>query len=539
MRKTLVIFLLPAFLFSYTSFNTMVPMRDGTRLYTLVLLPQRDKIPAPAILIRTPYGTEHMLRKKSGAIKKLLEEGFAVVIQDLRGCHDSEGENRMFFTDGWGSLRDGYDTVEWIARQSWCNGKVGMYGGSAHGIVQYLAAGAVPPHLKATFVINAAWNLYNFIYPGGEFRKHDVEAWVLSNSTPSFLEFLKMNPDYSNQVWGVVNLNNRVSYINIPVFHVGGWYDCFAPAQIEAFHAIEERGGEKAREAQRLIIGPWTHHTTGTVKCGEVDFPQNASARIFQDYALPWFEKYLQGKGGADFPKISLYLMGPLDTEGPWNLWQYFDEWPFDRAGLSVLYPGADGLLHRSPPEEHALSFLYDPENPVPTVGGNNLTLTAGIYDQRKVWDREDVLTFASQPTIWPYAIFGRVKLILYASSSAPDTDFTAKLVDIYPDGRKMLILDSIIMARHRNGPEKEDFLQENRVYRMEIDLGYTAYAMAPGHRLGLAISSSNYPKYEANPNTGEPVNFPTHTQTALNKIYTGKTKLLLPTAALSFFKSR
>jgi len=521
--------------FAFVKDSVMIPMRDGVRLYANIYFPDdTSDFPLPVILRRTPYGADAQGMRMARAIRELTDEKrYIVVIQDLRGRHESEGEDSLFREDGWGDLRDGYDTIEWLAQQPWCDGHIAMYGGSAHGITQYLAAGANPPHLTACFPMNASWNMYEFVYQGGEFRQNDVVTWTLGNSRPEMLELIRQNYNYS-EAWDLLNCNTRIDSIHVPMFHVAGWLDMFAPSQLEAFYMLQYFGGEGARGNQKLIIGPWTHNTTGQRQCGQVTFPENARVDLLHEYAFPWYDYWLKDStnGIMDIPNIQLYLMGPTDTSGYWNSWLYFDEWPFDDVDTLRFYLSGDGTLRSNIPPTDSSSFIYDPRNPVPTVGGHNLTIPSGIFDQSPVWNRPDVLTFVTDVATEPYDIFGRIKLKIYASSNRLDTDFTGKLVDVYPDGRKMLITDGILMARHRLGFDREDFLIPGVVYEFEIDLNYTAYTIAPGHRLGLAVSSSNYPKYAVNPNTDEPVNYSQDTLIAINTVYFGQeypSVLILP----------
>ncbi len=514
--------------------SVMVPMRDGVRLNTNIYFPStRYDFPRPVVLIRTPYGADDMEISLGSAVITYFTDfkRYILVIQDLRGRHESEGTDSLFREDGWGDLRDGYDTIEWLASNSWCDGHVGMIGASALGIVQYLAAGANPPHLVTCFPEVASWNMYDFAYQGGEFRQNDMVVWTTNFSNPAMFELVKRNPDYSDSLWGIVNCNTRLDSIHIPMFHLSGWFDIFAPTQIEAFYELQYHGAEGARGNQKLIIGPWTHGTLGTTSCGEVVFPTNAAMNYYSDYVIPWLDYWLKGdqNGIIDVPDIQLYLMGPVDTTGYWNHWYSFNYWPFDNQDSLILYLAPDGELTELTQDSGELSYEYDPRDPVPTVGGHNLTLAAGIYDQSPVWNRQDVLTFVTPPLEHPVDIFGEVKLILHASSNRFDTDFTGKIVDIYPDGRKMLITDGILMARHRNGFDCEDFMEPGREYEFHISLNYTAYTVVPGHRIGLAVSSSNYPKYAVNPNTNQPVNFSSDTLVATNTVYFGESRLVLP----------
>ncbi len=530
----LILLILTGNLRGFVKDSVMIPMRDGVRLNTNIYFPSTQyDFPRPVVLLRTPYGADNLeISLGSSVISYFTDmKRYILVIQDLRGRHESEGTDSLFREDGWGDLRDGYDTIEWLASRSWCNGRVGMIGASALGIVQYLAAGANPPHLVTCFPEVASWNMYDFAYQGGEFRQNDVTVWTTNFSNPAMLELVKRNPDYSDSMWGIVNCDTRLDSIHIPMFHLSGWFDMFAPAQIQAFYKLQYHGAEGARGNQKLIIGPWTHGTLGTASCGQVIFPPNAIMNYYTEYVVPWLDHWLKGEnnGITNVPDIQLYLMGPVDTTGYWNHWYSFNYWPFDNQDSLILYLTPEGVLNEYPSDTGELVYEYDPQNPVPTIGGHNLTLQAGIYDQSRVWNREDVLTFVTPPLTHPVDIFGEVKLILFASSDRYDTDFTGKLVDIYPDGRKMLVTDGILMARHRNGFNCEDFLVPDSVYKFEINLNYTAYVVVPGHRIGLAVSSSNFPKYAVNPNTDQPVNFSTDTLVATNTIYSGESRLILP----------
>ena len=532
---SVLFFLFFVVVFSLNGYYTqayMVQMRDDTvYLYTLVCIPDTtfphyNDGPWPVIIERTPYGADTLLQLYQLNVAYLTDtKRYVMVFQDLRGRHNSNGIDSLFREDGWGNLQDGFDTIEWLISQWWCNGKVGMYGESANGIVQYLAGGANPDGLVTAFPKIAAWNQYEFIYPGGEYREYDVDKWVTDYANPNMLPLVKENYLSSDWVWNM-DPRTRLDTFDIPMFHIGGWMDCFAPAQIEAYYDLQYNGGTGARGNQKLIIGPWQHTTLGTSVCGEVTFPSNATVNIFTDYEVPWYDYWLKNiqNGIMDIPDVQLYLMGPTDTSGYWNNWLTYDTlWPFAVEDTLHLYLNPDGTMDFTPSDSmDSLSYYFDPRNPVPTVGGQNLFLEAGIYDQDTVWNRNDVLTFVAPYIDTSYDLFGRIYVKLYAKSNRLDTDFTAKLVDICPDGKKMLICDGILMARHRLGFDREDFLDTTQVYEFNIELGYTAYTIVPGHRLGLAISSSNYPRFAVNPNTDQPVNASTDTLIALNKVFMG-----------------
>lgn len=479
----------------------MVPMRDGVKLATDVYLPKGEG-PWPAILIRTPYDKNKT--NPGGATRG----GYALVVQDIRGRFASEGKDMAFINDGWGEKQDGYDTVEWIAKQPWCNGKVGTMGGSYMGIAQNLLVCTRPPHLVCSYASVAASNLYTQAgYIGGAFVKRLVEGWLQSNKWhPDNLLLMRQHTNFDDY-WKNLDCESKYPQAVTPMVQVGGWYDIFSQGTLNSFMILQNNGGPGAKGKQKLVMGPWTHGgmRPGSPQ-GDLTYPLNS--KLPDSFSnVRWFEYWLKGvdNGIMNTPPVAYYVMGdPTDPNAPGNQWRTADTWP-PPAKYTPYYLRSDGrLLPQAPPaNEPPQTYTYDPKNPVPTRGGNNLNMPAGPMDQRPVENRPDVLLFTTTVLERPLEVTGRVKVILWASSSAIDTDFTAKLTDVYPDGRSMLVLDGIIRARHRDSMEREHFMEPGKVYRFEIDLWSTSLIFNAGHRIRVAISSSNYPRFDANPNTG------------------------------------
>ena len=519
-------------IYSYQLETYMVPMRDGIRLATDVYLPDDHSEALPVVLARTPYGKTNL--SYIGTI--LTEFNYIFVAQDSRGRFDSEGVDTVFFDDGWGINQDGYDTVEWIAEQPWCNGKIGYIGASALGIMGNLMAGARPPHLVCQWIIVAATNLYEqAFFQGGEFRKSLVEEWLKAqNSFYKYYEF-REHPLYDS-LWEYGNLANRYHLINTPAVHVGGWFDIFLKGTIDGFVGRQHYGDEGALNNQMLIIGPWTHDINNR-RQGELTFPENAVLPYLNDLMpLMWFDYWLKGYPTdiSEMGPVLYYVMGDVDDpDAPGNYWRSAPDWPIP-AGKIPFYFHQDGTLSREPPSEtnSSTTFTFDPNNPVPTKGGANLSIPAGPYDQSDLELRDDVIVFTTPPLEKPIEVTGEILVVLYGSSSAPDTDWTAKLCDVYPDGRSMLITDGILKARHRISFSQEDFLKPGKIYLFKIDLWSTSIIFNRNHRIRVDISSSNYPRFEVNPNTGEPFAKHTSIQTAENTIYHEKSHpsfILLP----------
>ena len=484
----------------------MVPMRDGIRLATDVFVPSQGTGPWPTILVRTPYGKHTSL--DDGLVTLLTDiQKYVLAVQDTRGRFDSEGVDSLFFHDGWGRLQDGYDTVEWIALQSWCDGKVGTWGLSALGITQYLLAGAAPPHLSCCYVMVAASNLYEeALFYGGAYRRSLVDGWLRDTNSEYLLDYFIQHPNYE-PIYDVLNLSTRYDSVVVPIFHVGGWHDVFIQGQINAFCGIQERGGARASGHQKLRVGPWTHKLFTSV-CGEVTYPHASFENLLVEM-IEWFDYWLKDReNGIDQrPSVRYYLMGNLDRiDGLVNRWIDRDDWP-PPCTPTLFYLREGGSLSQEAPDgdERIDEFDYDPDDPVPTVGGRNLNIPAGCYDQRSVESRDDVLVYTTEPLDAPLGVAGRISVTVWASSDAVDTDFTAKLCDVYPDGRSMLVADGIVRARHRRTLWDEEFLTPGQTYEFPIDLWSTAIVFDNGHRIRLAISSSNFDRFETNPNTGGP----------------------------------
>jgi putative CocE/NonD family hydrolase len=434
--------------------------------------------------------------------------GYAVVVQDMRGLHDSEGEAMPFVDCGWGECRDGFDTVAWIVKQPWSDGKVGTFGGSAMGITQNMLAGAAPPNLEAQWIQVAANSLYHHAaYVGGAFRKSQVEQWTEGTGFPArALETMKKHSAY-DEFWKLLDASTRTGQINVPAVHFGGWFDTFSQGTIDSFRTRQERGAPGAKGKQVLVMGPWTHGGRGRGSVGELRLPSNARRAPGIEMG-EWFEHHLKGKenAAAKYPAVTYYVMGAFgeeDVRG--NEWRTAEAWPPPFAP-TALYLRGEGRLAYAKPDARSTFTSYDhkPVDPVPTVGGRNLVLPAGPFDQRKIEERDDVLVFTSEELQHPVESTGPVRVVLYASSSAVDTDFVARLCDVYPDGRSMLIADGIIRCRYRGSLEKAELLKPDEVVRLEIDLWDTSIVFNTGHRIRVSISSSNYPRFDVNPGSGK-----------------------------------
>ncbi len=494
----------------------MVEMRDGIKLSTDVYRPILRFLPHGTILLRTPYNKDEL--RDLGVILSIL--GWPTVIQDMRGRYASEGNDTVYRN----SHTDGPDTLSWIANQSWSNGKIVTVGPSALGINQYLMAGANPPQLSGQFIMVASPNLHKHaIYQGGQFRKALVEGWLGDQGSTYVLDEIFENENYSIEFWTNVSLDDNWQDINVPAIHLGGWYDIFLQGIIDGFLGYQHLGGLGAQGKSKLILGPWTHSGYIERNQGELVYPRNSlgwwSLRMFR--ALLFQYSMDRSVCFDKWPTVSYYVMGDVeDKNAPGNEWRFADDWPIPSTERSwYLHEG--NILSTNPPGNFdSITYQYDPTNPVPTIGGQNLNIKRGPYDQSKIENRDDVLIFTSDILDKPYEATGPIKARLFVSSDCPDTDFTVKLTDVYPDGRSMIITDGIIRMRNRNGTDHWEFIESGEIYEVEVDLWSTSYIWNTGHRIRVAVSSSNYPRFLNNPNKADGIYKNTSYDIAHNTLY-------------------
>jgi len=507
--------------------NVMIPMRDGTQLAANIFLPKQGG-PFPVVLQRTPYGKPDA---KSGEARPYCAAGYGLVVQDCRGRGNSQGQWDPFRFDG----NDGFDTQEWVGHQTWCNGHIGTSGGSYVGWTQWSAAPHASRYLTCMVPVVPFSDAYHEIaYLGGAFQLSLCFGWGagvggLNIPPPKLSEafsYLPLNtwdeqgdkrvfflrdwvahPTYDDY-WRARSIKGRFDQVTVPALNIGGWYDIFSKPTFE--HVAQVRHSATnllVRRNQFAVVGPWGHGVGGQ-KLGDLDFGPSAKLDIGK-LQFDWFEYWLKGRdtGVQDWPAVRVFIMGE-------NVWRNESEWPLARTQYTPWYlhsagkartRGGGGSLSASLPEaEPPDQFTYDPAQPVPTKGGNNLVGTPiGPFDQSSVEDRPDVLVYTSAPLEKAVEVTGSVKVILHAASSARDTDFTAKLVDVHPNGKAYNLCDGILRARYRESSTNLTLLEPGKTYRFEIDLWVTGNLFHTGHRVRLEISSSNFPRFDRNPNTG------------------------------------
>lgn len=531
--------------------NINVPMRDGVKLATDVYRPA-DDARHPVVLLRLPYNKEQpALLFLAGDILRIAHAGYAVVVQDCRGTWQSEGSFSPFFQEA----ADGVDTMAWAAAQPWSSGAVGTMGASYYGATQWLAAGEAPPALKAMAPFITTDQYYDkWTYQGGAFQLGFILQWAtatfgvaeavrrfvagsadgasigdaianadrvaerywhtplaelpgLGDRAPYVADWLA-HPDYDDY-WKAIAPRERYDAVTAPALNFGGWFDLFLGGTLANYCAL------KSRVRQKLVIGPWVHGYNGGVYA-ERNFGLMAHDAVADVTAeqIRWFDHYLKGEANGvptDKP-VRIFVMGA-------DHWREEDDWPLpdtdwqrwylhsggcagssaDDGALSRVVPGAE------PPDR----YVYDPRDPVPTVGGATflpglfVAANAGPRDQRAVEARPDVLVYTSDVLTRDLEVTGPIVLVLYATSDALDTDFTGKLVDVHPDGRAMLLTDGILRARYRDGHATPKPLVPGDVVRLEIDLVATSNVFRAGHRIRLEVSSSNFPRFDRNTNTG------------------------------------
>lgn len=498
---------------------------DGYRLATDVYLPN-DFEKFPVILFRTPYNKENL----KNTAKQMVSHGYAVVVQDCRGTNSSE--------DGFYAFKnekdDGITTAQWITEQSWCNGNIGTAGGSYLGYTQWISAPFHGNSVKTMIPEVALSDLHKTMYQNGAFFLGLYVPWSLGMTMPSIVPgnpglqpnmdsvrfslplieidkevgwktpFLRdwLSHPFKDKSWENTFLEND-NYRNIKtsVYNIGGWYDIFLKNTIDDFlNMTGEDILPEIREKQKLLIGPWTHGW-GKRKEGELDFGKEAQISATDIY-LPWFDSQLKGIDNKmmEEPPVKIFVMGA-------NKWRFENEWPLVRTKYQKYFFHSQGnanslngngrLSTISPQNEPVDKFIYDPSYPV--VSNNYM----GPLDQTSIEKRQDVLIYTSPLLNDDLEVTGPVRAVIHASSSAKNTDFTAKLVDVYPDGRAIRICEGIIRASHRNPNEFPTNIEPGKIYEYHIDLWATSNLFKKGHRIRVEISSSCFPRFDRNLNTG------------------------------------
>lgn len=458
-----------------------IPMRDGTELPTDIYLPKNNfKSSAPCLLIRSPIGRKDL---QALAYIYLTKANYSVAIQDTRSALDTSGKTMPYWNDGWGNHQDGYDAIAWLAKSPYSNGKVGTIGSSAMGLTQLLLAPTAPPALKAQYIGMTPASLYHdAIFPGGQLLKNQVEGWLSRHTKDPVLQgFICDQPNY-NSFWENFDTKKVAHKVTVPALFYTGWYDTFLQGTIDAYTSRQNQGGEGAKGAQKLIIGPWTHDWHASSK---LETPIDISP-------TRWFNYTLKGeKNGIEkMPNVIYYVMGSIDNSpSSGNVWREASKWPVPSTPMKLYFTPERELSEVLSKHDQCLfSYEYDPKNPVPTIGGRNLFLESGAKDQRPLEDRKDVIVFTSPILKNDVEVTGTIAAKLFFSSDKNETDVAVRLTDVYPDGRSILIADGLTSLK--NGT-----LQTQNV---DVDLWSTSIVFAKGHRIRVSVSSSNYPRFES-----------------------------------------
>jgi uncharacterized protein len=503
-------------------FNVRIPLRDGVTLAADLVLP--DALPAPVVLLRTPYGRGgEMPTKRADGFAKA---GYCACWVDVRGRGDSEGAFEPYRNDGL----DGVDAIAWAATQDWCDGSVATYGGSYSGRIQWLTALHHPPALKAMIVlvtpsdpfVENPTGLPGPMYAHW-FRLTDGRA-VQYTDAVDWMEVYRRRPlieldeaaGFRSELWreecrhqtldpwwAPLRYQHRIGEVDVPVLHISGWYDdeeIGTPANFAAMRAAGRRG-------QRLLMGPWGHQVNTTNTLGELDFGHDAVIDL--DAAMAGFlDEMLRDRPPAELPPpVRIFLMAA-------NQWLDLDEWPppgstelawyLDSEGHANSSYGDGRLVTASPPTDSpGDAWVHDPDRPVPFITASSSAQIGGPDDYSGVDARGDVLVYTSEPFTEPLDVIGPVRLVAFVSTSAGDTDVTARLSDLHPNGFAQRLCDGLVRLRYRAGHEQALPVEPDTVYEIEVAMWDTAQRILPGHRIRVAIASSAHPKFAINLGTG------------------------------------
>ena len=530
MKALLPFLFLAASAFAEIQVETVqVPMRDGIKLATDIYRDDTVK-KAPVVLVRTPYNKD----RAKGTAEQFVKAGFIAVIQDCRGANASEGTMIPYDNEG----QDGFDCIEWITRQPWCSGRVGMWGASYVGATQWQAAVEKPPGL-VTITPRATWSsFYRNLYLGGAVRLSLIAKWAGGNSerpegaTPPtdwdpvlshlplsevddtigwpipWLEGMLTHPQ-PNGYWNRLNLTPQITDLDLPMQHIVGYYDFFSRESVGNFMIMQKEARDpKIRAQQQLILGPWDHGSIGKSKVGDVDFGPKATVDTMA-LNLDWFAHHLKQDTTTQakpFAPVRYFVMGD-------NAWREAQTWPPEGFTATSFYLHSDAgkrMLSRAAPtsDQPADTFRADPANPVPACPVTEARpLHAAIWapvDQSSIEARDDVLAYSTGPLAEPITFAGNLEAKLHVSADTPDADWVVRLVDVHPDGLAQNLAVGILRGRYRDSLMNPQPLEPGKVYEITVDLGPCAATIAKGHQLHVDISGAYFPLFDRNPNTGE-----------------------------------
>ena len=543
-----------------------IPMRDGVQLGATLYRPEQEGR-FPAIVFRTPYGKDQNSAAAEFALKSAKQSYLAFLV-DVRGRYSSDGSFEAYRNE----KRDGYDTIEWIARFPQCNGKVGTYGRSYPGYVQWLALSQAPPSLQTAVPEMTPIHSHHFFYVGGAFT-YSWFDWFAVNILPDLRRragdrsgpweeteaaqrwnaekmkwynyrplrenpFLRKYAPYyydwlthpeKTGFWEFASVEKDFPKIKSPVLLISGWYDNVygTIGATEGFNKMRtEAGSTEARENTRLILGPWTHGTISVQKTDIGILDAGLSAGMdYQGILLTWFDRWLKGRPVEPLPAVSIFVMGD-------NRWRSETEWPLSRAHETSFYLHATKTLSIARPGQEASNkYVFDPKQPIWDPSYEQSL----PFDQKEIESRPDVLVYSSEPLTEDLEVSGQIVAELFVTSSARDTDFSITLCDVFPDGKSVNLhsLDAgFLRMRYRNGFDKPELIEPGKIYKIRIDTLYTSNLFQKGHSIRLQISSSKTPHYDPNPNTGTDLATETRLIPATQTIYLDEnhpSRLLLP----------
>jgi putative CocE/NonD family hydrolase len=528
-------------------FNERVPMRDGVELSVDIYRPDvSDKF--PVILTRTPYNKSTERGNHLALGRFFASHGYVYVAMDVRGRGDSDGVFVPYRNEG----PDGFDSIEWCAKQPWSTGKVGTIGASYLGYDQWLAALQQPPHLTTMVVLvtppdpfvesptglqSPSYLSWYHLLLGHTLHSAAAVDWnalYLHLPLATMDEAGGFHAPYWQQIlnhpginswWEPLIYQNKFDRVNLPILHVSGWYDDEQAGAVLNYIGMTRQGAsEKTRKSQKLLMGPWPHAVNSSRKLGMVDF--GPAAQIDLDgYELRWFDHWLKGANNGIMTEapVRIFLMGR-------NEWQDRTDWPIPGTQLVRYYLNSkgrantlfgDGSLDPQPSKATSTDhYAYDPADPVPFIMESTYAQLGGPDDYRPVERRDDVLVYTSEALDSPRVICGPVRAHLSASSTAVDTDFMVKLIDVWPTGFAQRLTDGMVRARYRNGGDKPWIIEPGKIYGFDVDLWNTCQEFGKGHRVRVEVASSAFPKYDRNQNTGEPLGKTANIKVAEQTVY-------------------